>query len=147
MTRRGCLAGDIRSCWCLTDKIAARSKLGQRTGLACWAYIMETYGWWSDEPEVDLAGAVARLRAGGVVAFPTETVYGLGADAVRSPWRSAGVRAQGPAEHNPLIVHVSGPEMARGVARGWSDQADAARMFWPGPLTLAAAAGGGGARR
>lgn len=82
--------------------------------------------------------AARTLRAGGVVAFPTETVYGLGADA-----RSHGaVRAvydlkQRPAR-NPLIVHVTDAEHARPLARIWDPRAETlARELWPGPLTLA----------
>lgn len=84
-----------------------------------------------------LAEAVARLRAGRLVAFPTETVYGLGADA-RSPAALAGIfRAKGrPADH-PLIVHVpTGADPAY-----WTTDLPplAVRLierFWPGPLTL-----------
>ena len=84
-----------------------------------------------------LAEAVARLRAGRLVAFPTETVYGLGADA-RSPAALAGIfKAKGrPADH-PLIVHVpAGADPAY-----WTTDLPplAVRLierFWPGPLTL-----------
>lgn len=81
--------------------------------------------------------AVERLRAGRVVAFPTETVYGLGADAL-SPAAIAEVyRLKGRPQHNPLIVHVSGPEMARPLVHEWTEQADLlSRALWPGPLTL-----------
>lgn len=94
----------------------------------------------SHTPVQDIQSAVERLRRGGLVAFPTETVYGLGADA-RSPEAVAAVfRVKGRPAHNPLIVHVSGVEMARTqvVAPGaWSAAAAAlARAFWPGPLTL-----------
>ncbi len=87
----------------------------------------------------EIARAVSRLRAGGVVAFPTETVYGLGADAFneRAVSRVFGLKGRPP--NNPLIVHVSGEEMARRVAApdSWSkDAAALARAFWPGPLTI-----------
>lgn len=79
------------------------------------------------------------LRSGGVVAFPTETVYGLGADAL-NPVAIARIFAlKGRPASNPLIVHVSGPEMAGKLVApsGWSADADAlARAFWPGPLSL-----------
>ncbi|MGD9689603.1 MAG: L-threonylcarbamoyladenylate synthase [Phycisphaerales bacterium] len=89
------------------------------------------------EIESAIARAVVRLRAGDVVAFPTETVYGLGADA----WNAAAVARvfalKGRPASNPLIVHVSGPDMARQVASSWPDWAETlARAFWPGPLTL-----------
>lgn len=83
--------------------------------------------------------AVDRLRAGGVVAFPTETVYGLGADALNEAAVERVFKLKGRPPTNPLIVHVSGPEMARTlVAEGaWSGDADRlARALWPGPLTL-----------
>ncbi len=85
----------------------------------------------------EIAAAVARLRAGGVVTFPTETVYGLGADAL-SPGAIARVFAlKGRPAHNPLIVHVADETMARTVAAQWPDSASRlARAFWPGPLTL-----------
>lgn len=81
--------------------------------------------------------AVAVLRRGGLVAIPTETVYGLGADA-RNPQAVARVfAAKGrPADH-PLIVHLAGAswlsEWARDIPRAASQLAEA---FWPGPLTL-----------
>ncbi|MEW6281461.1 MAG: L-threonylcarbamoyladenylate synthase, partial [Candidatus Eremiobacterota bacterium] len=81
--------------------------------------------------------AVRRLRAGGLVAFPTETVYGLGADALDAEAVERVFQLKGRPAHNPLIVHVSGPEMARRVTREWSERADVlAGTFWPGPLTL-----------
>lgn len=81
--------------------------------------------------------ALERLAAGGLVAFPTETVYGLGADAL-SPQAVARVFAvKGRPAHNPLIVHVADPAMAGQVVRHWPPQAEElARRFWPGPLTL-----------
>lgn len=84
----------------------------------------------------DIQKAVERLREGGVVAFPTETVYGLGADAL-SPHAVAKVFAlKGRPANNPLIVHVTGPDMAAHVAY-WNDKAARlARAFWPGPLSI-----------
>jgi L-threonylcarbamoyladenylate synthase len=84
-----------------------------------------------------IAEAVACLRRGGVVAFPTETVYGLGADAL-SPAAVARVFAlKGRPTHNPLIVHVTDAAMAARVVDGWTEEAEElARAFWPGPLTL-----------
>ena len=85
---------------------------------------------------VAVEAAAERLRAGGVVAFPTETVYGLGADALNAAAVREVFRLKGRPAHNPLIVHVRDAEMARGLCR-WSDRAERlARAFWPGPLTL-----------
>ncbi len=85
----------------------------------------------------DLNRAADLIRAGGLVAFPTETVYGLGANALderavrkifaakERPWAS------------PLIVHVADVEMARTVCAEWTPLAEKfGRRFWPGPLTL-----------
>ena len=67
----------------------------------------------------EIAHAAQLLRKGRVVAFPTETVYGLGADA-RNPEAIDLVFAlKGRPRNNPLIVHVSGPDMARTVAASW----------------------------
>lgn len=85
----------------------------------------------------DIHEAAARLRAGRVVAFPTETVYGLGADALSEQAVARVYQLKGRPERNPLIVHVSGPEMARRVVGAWPDEADAiARAFWPGPVSM-----------
>jgi L-threonylcarbamoyladenylate synthase len=85
----------------------------------------------------DLARAAAFLRAGALVAFPTETVYGLGADA-RSDTAVARIfEAKGRPRFNPLIVHVADAATAQRHVQ-WSDTADRlAAAFWPGPLTLA----------
>ncbi len=84
-----------------------------------------------------IAEGVRSLAAGQLVAFPTETVYGLGADA-RSPEAVARVFGlKGRPSNNPLIVHVSGAEMARAVTASWPTAAQTlADAFWPGPLTL-----------
>ncbi len=84
-----------------------------------------------------IAEAVRRLSRGGLVAFPTETVYGLGADALDAGAVAQVFALKGRPATNPLIVHVSGVEMARGVVRQWTDDAQAiARAFWPGPVTI-----------
>lgn len=84
-----------------------------------------------------LADAAAVLRAGGLVAFPTETVYGLGANAL-DPAAVRGIyAAKGRPPGNPLIVHVAGPEMLGRVVAEWPPMAQTlADRFWPGPLTL-----------
>ena len=85
----------------------------------------------------DISAAIQRLRSGGVVAFPTETVYGLGADALNEQAVRRVYELKGRPRINPLIVHVSGPEMAARLVNEWTAEADAlAKMFWPGPLTM-----------
>ncbi len=81
--------------------------------------------------------AVRVLRAGGLVAFPTETVYGLGADAANPAAVARIFAAKGrPADH-PLIVHVASAESARDWAATFPPLARTlADAFWPGPLTL-----------
>jgi L-threonylcarbamoyladenylate synthase len=81
--------------------------------------------------------AAARIRAGGVVAFPTETVYGLGANALDpAAIRKIYEIKQRPAT-SPLIVHVSSIGMARELVSDWpATAAVLAGAFWPGPLTL-----------
>jgi L-threonylcarbamoyladenylate synthase len=85
----------------------------------------------------DPAEAAALLRAGGLVAFPTETVYGLGANA-RDPEALARIyEAKGRPADNPLIVHLAAPEAVLDVAARLPPDAEAlAAAFWPGPLTL-----------
>lgn len=77
------------------------------------------------------------LRRGGLVAFPTETVYGLGANALMSEAVSRIFQAKGRPQDNPLIVHVSRPEsvapLVRDIPQGAVRLMEA---FWPGPLTL-----------
>ncbi len=88
------------------------------------------------QPE-QIAEAVARLKAGGLVAFPTETVYGLGADALSEAAVRCVFEVKGRPAANPLIVHVSGEEMARRVAAEWPEDArKLAKKFWPGPLSI-----------
>jgi L-threonylcarbamoyladenylate synthase len=83
-----------------------------------------------------IARAVATLQAGGIVALPTETVYGLAADATDPTAVAAIFAAKGRPGYNPLIVHVADLASAeRLVAVGVTARALAAR-FWPGPLTL-----------
>ncbi|WP_206739409.1 L-threonylcarbamoyladenylate synthase [Streptomyces sp. L2] len=84
-----------------------------------------------------LGRASRLLRAGGVCAFPTETVYGLGASAF-SPTAIAEIyRLKNRPTWNPLIVHAVDVDMARGLARVWPEAAAVlADRFWPGPLSL-----------
>jgi L-threonylcarbamoyladenylate synthase len=92
----------------------------------------------SEEPApwaLEVAAEV--LQHGGLVAFATETVYGLGADATNPEAVARIFAAKGRPAFNPLIVHASGTAMARTCVRDWPDAADAlATAFWPGPLTL-----------
>jgi L-threonylcarbamoyladenylate synthase len=88
-----------------------------------------------DPAVLDRAAEV--LRRGGLVAFPTETVYGLGANALDAASVRRIFAAKGRPAHNPLIVHVSDAAAAREVVTDWPAKAEAlTRRFWPGPLTL-----------
>lgn len=83
-----------------------------------------------------LSRAAAALRAGEVVAFPTETVYGLGADALNETAVARVFEAKGRPRFNPLIVHVARLEEATRLGRFNADARGLAGRFWPGPLTL-----------
>jgi L-threonylcarbamoyladenylate synthase len=85
----------------------------------------------------DMKDAVATLRSGGLVAFPTETVYGLGADACNPAAVQKIFEAKGRPSDNPLIVHVASLEIAWHFTSEISDKGlQLAKRFWPGPLTL-----------
>ncbi len=87
--------------------------------------------------ESALAEAASILEAGGLVAFPTETVYGLGADGLDAEAVARIFAAKGRPADNPLILHVAAVEQLRQVTRGVSPAAlRLAEAFWPGPLTL-----------
>jgi L-threonylcarbamoyladenylate synthase len=83
-----------------------------------------------------IADAVRCLAAGGLIAFPTETVYGLGANAANGPAVARVYEAKGRPAFNPLIAHVVDLAAARALARFSADAARLAETFWPGPLTL-----------
>lgn len=84
-----------------------------------------------------LSLAVETLRSGRLVAFPTETVYGLGADATNPAAVAKVFAAKGRPATNPLIVHVADLEMAKRYAAKWTDAAQTlAAVWWPGPLTI-----------
>jgi L-threonylcarbamoyladenylate synthase len=87
--------------------------------------------------DADAVGdAVHRLKAGSLVAFPTETVYGLGADATNGQAIARLYEAKGRPAFNPLIAHVTDLAAARALARFSADAERLAQAFWPGPLTL-----------
>ncbi|MDX2288983.1 MAG: L-threonylcarbamoyladenylate synthase [Hyphomicrobiaceae bacterium] len=83
-----------------------------------------------------IAAAGERLRAGGLVAFPTETVYGLGADATNGRAVAAIYTAKGRPRFNPLIVHVADLDSARALAVFCPRAERIAAAFWPGAVTL-----------
>ena len=85
----------------------------------------------------EIAQAVRVLRDEGLVAIPTETVYGLAARASSPQAVRRIFEAKGRPATNPLILHVSSVEQARRLARNWPAEAQKlARAFWPGPLTM-----------
>ncbi|MDI6710950.1 MAG: L-threonylcarbamoyladenylate synthase [Thermoanaerobacterales bacterium] len=99
-----------------------------------------TFYWRVDPQDPDpavIAAAAAVIRRGGLVAFPTETVYGLGADATNGAAVRRIFAAKGRPADNPLIVHISAMDELRPLVRDVPDVARAlAGAFWPGPLTL-----------
>jgi len=81
--------------------------------------------------------AAELLRAGEVVALPTETVYGLAANALDENAVAKIFQIKGRPANNPIIVHVAGNDMAQRCAGNWPELADnLSKAFWPGPLTL-----------
>ena len=81
--------------------------------------------------------ATERLRTGEVVALPTETVYGLAANALDEKAVARIFQIKGRPPHNPIIVHVASKEMARNCVAHWPEAAEKlSKSFWPGPLTL-----------
>ncbi len=83
-----------------------------------------------------LATAAARLREGQLVAFPTETVYGLGADATNDRAVAAIFAAKARPRFNPLIIHVADLDRATTLGEFFAPALCLAEKFWPGPLTL-----------
>ncbi|HTW63425.1 MAG TPA: L-threonylcarbamoyladenylate synthase [Bryobacteraceae bacterium] len=89
------------------------------------------------EKTICLNKAAELIRAGELVAFPTETVYGLGANALDPAAIERIYAAKGRPATSPLIVHVASIEMARSLVLEWPERAEKlAAKFWPGPLTL-----------
>jgi L-threonylcarbamoyladenylate synthase len=89
------------------------------------------------DAHAEISKAVQILRHGGLVAFATETVYGLGADAANPAAVAKIYSVKGRPATNPLIVHVVDEVVARRYVAAWPESAERlARAFWPGPLTL-----------
>ena len=85
----------------------------------------------------DIAKAAEIIRRGGLVAFPTETVYGLGADALNAQAVAAVYEAKGRPSDNPMIVHIAkADELAALTPEVTRDMETAMEHFWPGPLTI-----------
>jgi len=85
----------------------------------------------------EIKNAVAVLRSGGLVAFPTETVYGLGADAANPEALKKVFAAKGRPHDHPLIVHIADAVQLANWARAVPETAhELAKTFWPGPLTI-----------
>jgi L-threonylcarbamoyladenylate synthase len=85
----------------------------------------------------EIERAASLLRAGRLVAFPTETVYGLGANALDEAAVRRIYEVKGRPSTSPIIVHVSSVEMAQTVVAEWPPKAQLlAKSYWPGPLTL-----------
>jgi L-threonylcarbamoyladenylate synthase len=91
-----------------------------------------------DRPDpAAIAEAAAVIRAGGLVAFPTETVYGLGANALDAAAVRGIYAAKGRPSFNPLIAHVASVDEARALVTEWPESAARlAAACWPGPVTL-----------
>ena len=92
----------------------------------------------SEHPEPELiAEAADAIRYGSLVAFPTETVYGLGADALNAKAVAGIFAAKGRPAWNPVIVHVASVSDAQALVSHWPDDATTlAAALWPGPITL-----------
>src|ERR1700750_1913120 len=90
----------------------------------------------SPASDATVAEAAGKLGAGGLVAFPTETVYGLGADATNAKAVALLYQAKNRPAFNPLISHVADLEAAQRIARFDATARMLAQAFWPGPLTL-----------
>lgn len=94
----------------------------------------------SQNTSKQIDAALEILRVGGLVAFPTETVYGLGADATNATAVCRIFQAKGRPSTNPLICHVADENIACRYARHWPPAASQiAQRFWPGPITIVVA--------
>lgn len=90
---------------------------------------------WNPEPDI-IDKAASIIRSGGLVSFPTETVYGLGADALNTEAVSRIYQAKGRPSDNPLILHVCSEKQASELVYLNANSEKLIRTFWPGPLTL-----------
>ena len=97
--------------------------------------ISATVDRWNPSPYI-ISKAARIIRAGGLVAFPTETVYGLGADALNPEAVTKIFAAKGRPQDNPLILHVSTTGQAYQLVEMNDAALRLAKVFWPGPLTL-----------
>ena len=87
------------------------------------------------DKNIDIAADI--LKSGGIVAVPTETVYGLAASALNDEAIKNVFKAKGRPQDNPLIVHISNMDMLKKIAREIPKAAiDCANAFWPGPFTM-----------
>lgn len=99
--------------------------------------INRSKNWETKDLEEKLQEAAELIKRGEVVAFPTETVYGLGADALNAQACRKIFEIKGRPADNPLIVHIAAKEEAVRITRYWPKEADiCSEKFWPGPLTL-----------
>ncbi|SHE97235.1 translation factor SUA5 [Desulforamulus putei DSM 12395] len=98
-----------------------------------------------DRPDPEIISRAAEIiKKGGLVAFPTETVYGLGANGLDGEAVAGIYRAKGRPSDNPLILHVADLDMANRLSRNLPPQAPLLmEKFWPGPLTLVVPKAGG----
>src|SRR5579859_5309885 len=102
--------------------------------MACGSTRRQTRRFATDAASI--ADAAAILRVGGLVAFPTETVYGLGAHALDAQAVRGIFEAKRRPADDPLIVHLASIDQVERVAVGNQLSARLAEVFWPGPLTL-----------
>ena len=104
---------------------------------------MKTRVFHPENGENEIREAAQILRSGGLLGIPTETVYGLGANALDEDAVLHIFQAKGRPQDNPLIVHIYGMEMLKGIVSEVPDRAyKLAKAFWPGPLTMVMPRGG-----
>ena len=103
----------------------------------CRGVFMQTKIIKLESETTNIAEAADLIRAGELVAFPTETVYGLGADALRADAARKIYAAKGRPSDNPLIVHIADFAQLEAIAANVPEEAKVlADAFWPGPLTM-----------
>ena len=125
-----------RGCLCHVPRGAAEVRSRAGAGLAVYTLAPMAQGS-RQADEAAIAEAAKILRGGGLVAFPTETVYGLGANALDPAAVAKVFEAKGRPTFDPLIVHVATTEAARELVADWPEAAaKLAAAFWPGPLTI-----------